>query len=251
MKATKKIVGAACALVAAVALSAGSTFAWFANNTKVEASGMNVKATTTSNLYIANGIVDSADSITATSVTLNSEAKTLNPAKLDQKLGSADAKEGVTVSYPATWTTPPTPSSAGTPATYTEAGTITKTTSDFSATASYCVAEHVSIIRKTQTGSAGTYTLTAEATVTLGANSNINKAFYIGLLVNNVWYAGTDANTATGTATFSFTLASDYADNTIYDAVIVAYFDGNDSDCVSDNNLVVSSNSVKVQFTAA
>ncbi len=35
MKATKKIVGAACALVAAVALSAGSTFAWFTANSQV------------------------------------------------------------------------------------------------------------------------------------------------------------------------------------------------------------------------
>ncbi|MCM1438707.1 MAG: SipW-dependent-type signal peptide-containing protein [Roseburia sp.] len=35
MKATKKIVGAACALVAAVALSAGSTFAWFTSNSNV------------------------------------------------------------------------------------------------------------------------------------------------------------------------------------------------------------------------
>lgn len=36
MKATKKIVGAACALVAAVALSAGSTFAWFTANNVVK-----------------------------------------------------------------------------------------------------------------------------------------------------------------------------------------------------------------------
>ncbi|MGN1104354.1 MAG: hypothetical protein ACI4QI_05700, partial [Candidatus Coproplasma sp.] len=42
MKATKKIVGAACALVAAVALSAGSTFAWFAQNNKVTATGLAV-----------------------------------------------------------------------------------------------------------------------------------------------------------------------------------------------------------------
>ena len=49
MKATKKIVGAACALVAAVALSAGSTFAWFASNNTVTANGLevNVKAEST------------------------------------------------------------------------------------------------------------------------------------------------------------------------------------------------------------
>jgi hypothetical protein len=40
MKATKKIIGATCALVAAVALSAGTTFAWFSSNTDVTASGL-------------------------------------------------------------------------------------------------------------------------------------------------------------------------------------------------------------------
>lgn len=54
MKATKKIVGAACALVAAVALSAGSTFAWFASNETVSATGINVGATT-SNMFLLIG----------------------------------------------------------------------------------------------------------------------------------------------------------------------------------------------------
>lgn len=52
MKATKKIVGAACALVAAVALSAGSTFAWFSSNGTVNATGMQVNIKT-DNSYLA------------------------------------------------------------------------------------------------------------------------------------------------------------------------------------------------------
>ena len=51
MKATKKIVGAACALVAAVALSAGSTFAWFSTNGSVDAKGLEVKVST-NNAYL-------------------------------------------------------------------------------------------------------------------------------------------------------------------------------------------------------
>ena len=51
MKATKKIVGAACALVAAVALSAGSTFAWFSSNGTVDAKGLEV-AVSTNNAYL-------------------------------------------------------------------------------------------------------------------------------------------------------------------------------------------------------
>ena len=58
MKATKKIVGAACALVAAVALSAGSTFAWFSSNGEVTATGMQIDVNT-SNAYLI--ISDSTD----------------------------------------------------------------------------------------------------------------------------------------------------------------------------------------------
>lgn len=55
MKATKKIVGAACALVAAVALSAGSTFAWFAANTSVKATGMSVSAKSNATYLLISG----------------------------------------------------------------------------------------------------------------------------------------------------------------------------------------------------
>lgn len=57
MKATRKIVGAACALVAAVALSAGSTFAWFTSNGVVTATGLEVDVST-NNAYLI--IADSA-----------------------------------------------------------------------------------------------------------------------------------------------------------------------------------------------
>lgn len=60
MKATKKIVGAACALVAAVALSAGSTFAWFSSNGTVDAKGLEV-AVSTNNAYLI--IADTATNL--------------------------------------------------------------------------------------------------------------------------------------------------------------------------------------------
>lgn len=52
MKATKKIVGAACALVAAVALSAGSTFAWFTSNGTVKANGLQIDVNTSNSFLI-------------------------------------------------------------------------------------------------------------------------------------------------------------------------------------------------------
>lgn len=55
MKATKKIVGAACALVAAVALSAGSTFAWFSTNSTVSAQGLTLGVDTSTEFLVIKG----------------------------------------------------------------------------------------------------------------------------------------------------------------------------------------------------
>lgn len=79
MKATKKIVGAACALVAAVALSAGSTFAWFSQSGTVTATGMNVKAATSRNIVISNATGAGATWDTTASTT-DSTVKELMPA---------------------------------------------------------------------------------------------------------------------------------------------------------------------------
>ncbi|MGN0824375.1 MAG: SipW-dependent-type signal peptide-containing protein [Candidatus Coproplasma sp.] len=78
MKATKKIVGAACALVAAVALSAGSTFAWFTSNEDVSATGLQIDVHT-DNAYLIIG--------TSTSDLANGKDNiTLNPTNNNTKL---------------------------------------------------------------------------------------------------------------------------------------------------------------------
>lgn len=87
MKATKKIVGAACALVAAVALSAGSTFAWFVSNQDVTATGLQVNVNT-SNSYLVIGSsyseLRAADREDPTTISLapteSNPLKTLNPS---------------------------------------------------------------------------------------------------------------------------------------------------------------------------
>lgn len=79
MKATKKIVGAACALVAAVALSAGSTFAWFSTNGSVDATGLEI-AVSTNNAYLV---------ISDTVKGLEDGGKTLSLEALGKKDGEA------------------------------------------------------------------------------------------------------------------------------------------------------------------
>ncbi len=68
MKATKKIVGAACALVAAVALSAGSTFAWFASNGEVTATGLNVDVSTANGYLLISTSTDFSEKLTTVSL---------------------------------------------------------------------------------------------------------------------------------------------------------------------------------------
>ncbi|MDE7076426.1 MAG: hypothetical protein K2O62_03805 [Clostridia bacterium] len=88
MKATKKIVGAACALVAAVALSAGSTFAWFTSNGTVDAKGLEV-AVSTNNAYLV---------IADTAANLSEGWKEISLAKVGKVADtSEDAEEGALI----------------------------------------------------------------------------------------------------------------------------------------------------------
>lgn len=81
---TQLLAAAAMTLVAAPALGS-STFAWFAANTKVEATGMKVTATTTSNLLIAEDTLDSTAKQTddkfktSASVDFGADGKLLQP----------------------------------------------------------------------------------------------------------------------------------------------------------------------------
>lgn len=99
MKATKKIVGAACALVAAVALSAGSTFAWFASNNTVTANGLevNVKAESTYLLISREKITATtiqAEKGTSATFTYAPGASTVLPCKPFEKEDELRVGEG-------------------------------------------------------------------------------------------------------------------------------------------------------------
>lgn len=134
MKATKKIVGASCALVAAVALSAGSTFAWFASNSEVTADGMHVQATVPTNLYIKEGYISTASGVNKTSIELTTSAKNLSPAAISTAAVTgatiatgtvSDGKLYVVEALSYDEGKKPTATSSGTPATYGQRGTIT------------------------------------------------------------------------------------------------------------------------------
>lgn len=105
MKATKKIVGAACALVAAVALSAGSTYAWFTSNSTVTATGMKVEVNT-SNAYLI--IADDASKLSdeAITMTLASGTEKLLPSAYEAGGSDLLNKDGTgSITDEGTWYT--------------------------------------------------------------------------------------------------------------------------------------------------
>lgn len=88
MKATKKIVGAACALVAAVALSAGSTFAWFASSNEVSATGMKVQATVPANIYITKGYKTDVADVNEPNIVYADATSSLSPVAISNATAS-------------------------------------------------------------------------------------------------------------------------------------------------------------------
>ena len=87
MKATKKIVGATAALVAAVALSAGSTFAWFATNSTVTANGMQVTVDSTQSYLLITSGNTAFSGTSDTTETLTSYSTAIKPCTHDWNVG--------------------------------------------------------------------------------------------------------------------------------------------------------------------
>lgn len=107
MKATKKIVGAACALVAAVALSAGSTFAWFVSNGSVTATGLQVDVTTSNSYLVISDAYDTLRTENSTTISLAPTAATkLNPSAYEKTITSGNDLVSVSNWYTGKGTTP-------------------------------------------------------------------------------------------------------------------------------------------------
>ena len=104
----KKLIPALCMLLVAAALLGTSTFAWFSMNTQVDAKGMQVKATTSSNLVIkaadgawtreASAKYSSLNTLTPASTSLTDGVLSAgkffyltNPAKVDYATGAAQS----------------------------------------------------------------------------------------------------------------------------------------------------------------
>lgn len=251
MKATKKIVGAACALVAAVALSAGSTFAWFSASGKVTASGMKVQAVVPTNLYIAIGPQTSADNITETAIDFeDATASALNPANV------AWASETLTVNDVDEYKTEPTPGTAGEADTYIAQGTVTLADGAVNATdkivKDYVYVQRMSLVKKAAEGSTDKISLNAEVSVSYTVTTANTLGFLkCGFIVggDTIEWKAMSGEWASDKTTFTG-LVKSLKDNTIQQVAFVVWYDGDDTDCYSNNAVNVEEMSFSITFTS-
>ena len=259
MKKTKVIIPALGLLLLSTAASVTGTVAWFSANATVSASSLSIKANVDANLFIENGIVAAVDSVTHTTATLSGDgvsATKVAPVDFDQT-------DGLIARVPATYSTNPDVAEAGTAATWTTVATLSSGTSG-AVTGSakdgggtyvpkdYFVYGYVTIARKQTT--AATFNLAATATVNYGVESNLNKAFRVGLLIDNGSLIESADNSAVSGNVALFNgqqVATGLADNQVHVILLLAWFEGADSDCYTNNAVSLSTNTITWQFTSS
>ena len=258
MKKTKIVIPALGLLLLSTAASVTGTVAWFSANATVTASALTIKASVDANLFIENGIVPAIDSVTHTSATLDGDGVTstkVSPVDFDQT-------SGLIARIPATYSTAPDVANAGSAATWTTVATLSSGTSGAVTGASkspsgtyvpkdYFVYGYVTIARKQTTAS--TFNLSATATVTYSVESQLNKAFRVGVLIDSGTMVESADNAAvSGSVALmsGVTVASGLDDNEVHVALLLGWFEGQDTDCYTNNAVALSTNTIEWQFTA-
>lgn len=257
MKATKKIVGAACALVAAVGLAAGSTYAWFSSNNQVTAEGLKISVTT-SNSYLVIG--NEYNEIRGEGVTyktkidlLDASATKLNPsAHLEGEDLTTEHLNTVTATDAGALATEVTAWYTGkgkspTDGTLDEGGTVgdvTKPTTkaDLETLTGYVVVDEIYVGVSTGSDAAKvtmSYTDTTSWVTTNSAATN-NSALSVIILYQTIANGGTDGKykMVESNAANSHALSLDLGELTDQDYCkikVLVYFDGNNKDVKSQN----------------
>lgn len=285
MKATKKIVGAACALVAAVALSAGSTYAWFAANNEVSADGMTVSAVSPANLLIAEGYQTDIASVTKSSIQMGLSVTEMWPVAISTTkvtTGTAiaegtatgtEVEDGQLYAYDATFTggTAPGANEVGTPTGYTEVGdgkvgatggfkwtSGNGTSSNYDASlVSVSGKNYVAGYNMTIGNMAQTVDIDATIKITWTTSDNTNKFVRAGLLISAddgetyTFYSAPNTSSASGQSLeFEYEkILEDFDDGDIATVTLFVWYDGNDADCYAANARVKASLSVTVTYS--
>lgn len=271
---TQLLAAIAMVLVASIALGS-STYAWFASNSKVEAKGMSVQATTAKNLVIstdntlrANEATTKASAFTGTCTLKPSSVQTLAGTQNFFKVADSKGvdytggKAGVGTKFEAT-----TPVTAGTEGDVAKHTFYIRVDGTADATMSSLYVNNITVTRGTTAqdiskalrvgvvcGDKGfIYAPIADATTTYNA---VNKAGTVtsvettGIYKDNTG-AALNASTTALTAYASTSVLADTVKSGEYTQVdIYIWYEGEDNACTSANGVNVESLSVSLEFSA-
>lgn len=260
MKATKKIVGAACALVAAVALSAGSTFAWFVSNASVKADGLQVDVATSNSYLVISDAYDTlrTGNLKQISLAPSGSATKLKPSA--HKEVAESAEEGKIVANSLTIASSWYEGKGNSP---TDGSLSTK--SDLSALEGYVVEDDIFVSVATGSDSVSSVKLKMTAnpawssTNEAGTNNSAISVIILYQTINNGSSATTwkyvEANDANNHAISSesdtmLDLGAVTEDDYIQLHVMV-YFDGNNEDVKGVNAANLAGVTLNFEFTDA
>ena len=274
------IAAVAMVLVAMIALGS-STYAWFAQNNKVTATGMNVQATTSKNLIISTTSSMNDDEGTTKAATF-STAKTLSPASVQTLAGSQTFYKNTDSTGVGFSTGKGT---AGTVFAATSGDDIISSANASTINSGYVV-KYTYYIRVAGTDSdTMTNLYVSNITANESATKEIDKALRIGVVCgskgfiyapvsgatttyNAVKAAGTVATVETGiykdassnalnastTALTTYTDGSILADtvtSTAYQTVdVYVWYEGEDGSCTSEKAIDTTNIAISLEFTA-
>ncbi|MGN0807123.1 MAG: hypothetical protein ACI4MN_01570 [Candidatus Coproplasma sp.] len=242
MKATKKIVGAACALVAAVALSAGSTFAWFATNSTVSASDMQISVVTSST-YLLIGNTDSLTDIQAQQNPnisfADTSVKSLTPVAHETFSSKADVTSTTNMWYTMVGTS-------------FDNGTGTGDKHYISSLNGYVTSQSVYLTTKANSGAVGAITasVAVENANAMTGTSETVKPVCVILVCGDTYLEYTSTNGTSWSAT-STTIAENGVvdDSATTEVAVYVYYNGSDSEVTTQNAAANNLENAKITVT--
>lgn len=240
VKALKKQMGAAIAMVCVAAIALGSsTYAWFVSNNKVEATTTNISAQSNSAYLVIDTKKTTKDSIS--SVSAGDTVTPLYPAKIEKSSGNALWKSAYADK-----------ANAATMKAGTEF-TIDDGTAEKAVSAGYAVKNTFYIGTGTYDGEFTNLHITGVTvdTATADDNKNLGNAMRVLVVCGNDWQvwsaAGEKLSSSESTDTAFTTGVKKDQDATVD---VYVYYDGDDANVYSDNLTNLTSNGVTITFAA-
>ena len=240
VKALKKQMGAAIAMVCVAAIALGSsTYAWFVSNNKVEATTTNISAQSNSAYLVIDTKKTTKDSIS--SVSAGDTVTPLYPAKIEKSSGNALWKSAYADK-----------ANAATMKAGTEF-TIDDGTAEKAVSAGYAVKNTFYIGTGTYDGEFTNLHITGVTvdTATTDENKNLGNAMRVLVVSGKEWQVWSTTGELLSSADKTGTaFSAEVKKSTDATVDVYVYYDGDDKNVYSDNLTNLTSNGVTITFEA-